>query len=96
MFLVHCRRLMLLGLSLLASRVMAIAHGRILACSVLIALCRVFLLFGAVFMPSGIVVADLSHARGCRQKCCCRECRNNLHTNLLLSISGKKSGSRFG
>jgi hypothetical protein len=47
-------------------RVRAIAHGSILACSVLIALCPVFLLFGAILVPSGIVVADLGHARRCR------------------------------
>lgn len=60
MFLVLRRLLVLHRLGMFAGRVMAIAHGGILACSVLITLCRVFLLFGAIFVPSGIAVADLA------------------------------------
>jgi hypothetical protein len=83
-------------LGMFAGRVMPIAHRRILACSVLVALRRVFLLLSAIFVPSSIVVADLGHARGCGQKCCCGECRKNLHPKpLLLAVSGKKGGSRF-
>ncbi len=60
------RRLLVLHrLGMFAGRVTAIAHGSILACSVLIALRRVFLLFRAIFVPCGIVVAGLGHERRC-------------------------------
>jgi hypothetical protein len=63
MFLMLRRLLVLHRLGMFAGRVTAIAHSSILACSVLIALRRVFLLFGAILVASGIVVAYLGNAR---------------------------------
>jgi hypothetical protein len=60
-FLVLRRLLVLHRLRMLARCVTAIAHGRILACFMFVALCRVFLLIGAVFVPGSV----LGHARRC-------------------------------
>ena len=96
MFLVLRRLLVLHRLGMFAGRVTAIAHGRILACSVLIALCRVFLLFGAIFVPSGIAVADLGHARRCRKNVLLWRMPKKLAYDSSVSLSpARKSGSGF-
>jgi len=77
--LVLCRRLMLLRLSLLALRIAIVAVRGIFPGPVLVALCRVFLVAGAFFVPSGVAATgaddDLRHAGRCRQEGRCGKSR---------------------